>query len=92
MFCVLNTSHPEGQNGNWNNLSFYIDNILVDMRDEDGPMLDESIPTVEKFNETAIRLHVKKSQVSNRDFYSVTCKLNYVTGICARHVYVGCEF
>jgi len=89
MFCVLNTSHPDGQNGSWKNLSFYIDNILVDMRDEDGPMVDETIPTVEKFNETAIRLHVNKSQVSSRDFYSVTCKQNYKTGICVRHVYVG---
>ena len=84
MFCVLNTSHPDGQGGSWKNLSFYIDNKLVES------------PQVEKFNETAIRLYVPVSEVSSNgpphDFYSVTCKQNQVTGICVRHVSVGCEF
>ncbi|KAI9551931.1 hypothetical protein GHT06_022268 [Daphnia sinensis] len=81
MFCVLNTSHPDGQGGSWRNLSFYIDNKLVQE------------PTVKKFNETAIRLYVPVSEVSPNspphDFYGVTCKQNHVTGICVRHVYVG---
>jgi hypothetical protein len=84
MFCVLNTSHPDGQGGSYKNLSFYIDNKLA------------GEPTVKKYNETAIRLYVPVSQVSSNgpphDFYGVTCKQNHVTGICVRHVYVGCEF
>jgi hypothetical protein len=80
MFCVLNTSHPDGQGGSWKNLSFYIDNKLVES------------PQVKRFNETAIRLYVPVSEVSSNGFYGVTCKQNHVTGICVRHVYVGCEF
>jgi hypothetical protein len=84
MYCVLNTSHPDGQGGSWKNLSFYIDNKLAES------------PYVKKFNETAIRLYVPVSDVSPNgpphDFYGVTCKQNHVTGICVRHVYVGCEF
>ncbi|KAK4036667.1 cytokine receptor isoform X2 [Daphnia magna] len=81
MFCVLNTSHPDGQGGSWRNLSFYIDNKLAHE------------PTVKKYNETAIRLYVPVSEVSPNspphDYYGVTCKQNHVTGICVRHVYVG---
>jgi len=81
---VLNTSHPDGQGGSYKNLSFYIDNVLAEE------------PMVMPYNETAIRLYVPVSQVSSNgpphDFYSVTCKQNHVTGICLRHVYVGCEF
>lgn len=83
MFCVLNTSHPDGQGGTWKNLSFYIDNQLV------------RYPLVQRYNDTAIRLYVENSTVSPNgpphDFYGVTCKQNHVTGICVRHVYVGCE-
>lgn len=84
MFCVLNTSHPDGAGGSWRNLSFYIDNELVEE------------PNVKMFNETAIRLYIPVSSVSSnappRDFYGVTCKQNHSKGICVRNVYVGCEY
>lgn len=84
MFCVLNTSHPDGQGGSWRNLSFYIDNELIEE------------PVVSKFNETAIRLYVPVSSISPntppRDFFGVTCKQNHNKGVCVRNVYVGCEY
>ena len=83
MFCVLNTSHPDGQGGSWRNLSFYIDNKLVEE------------PDVKMFNETAIRLNINVSSVSpnapTRDYYGVQCKLNHIS-FCSYYVYVGCEY
>lgn len=84
MICVLNTSHPDAEGGSWKNLSFYVDNKLA--RD----------PMVQKYNETAIRLYVENATTSphdpGSDYYSVSCKQNFVRGICVRHVYVGCKF
>lgn len=84
MFCILNTSHPDGQGGSWRNLSFYIDNKLAHE------------PMVKKFNETAIRLYVPISEMHTNspplDYYLITCKQNHVTGVCVRHVYVGCKY
>lgn len=83
MLCVLNTSHPNGQGGSWKNLSFYIDSTLVEE------------PFVHRYNETAIKLHIDKAQLSPNappnDFYVVSCRQNKESGICFRHVYVGCK-
>lgn len=84
MFCVLNTSHSSGVGGTWQNLSFYIDNKLVEE------------PFVSKHNDTAIRLYIDKAALSPNpppnDFYVVSCRQNKEGGICFRHVYVGCKF
>ena len=84
MICVLNTSHPNGVGGSWRNLSFYIDNQLVEA------------PLVRPHNETAIELHIERAQLSPNappnDHYVVSCRQNKETGICLRHVYVGCKF
>lgn len=94
MFCVLNTSHPDGQGGTWRNLSFYIDNVLV-LPPPVNWANDSVIPASEVYNDTAIRLSVPKSTVSPNgpphDYYGITCKQNQATGICVRHVYVGCK-
>jgi len=77
MFCVLNDTHPDGNNNSWRNLSFLIDNVPV------------TSPMVEKYNETAIRLHWNQTVVSANDYYTVSCRLNQEIGICTRYLFVG---
>lgn len=80
LFCILNTTHPDGVGGSWQNLSF-----RVDGQPASWPWIQE------KENETAIRLSWNETTVTPRDFYSVTCFQNGNTGVCNRYVYVGCK-
>ena len=83
MLCVLNTSHPNAVNSNWENLSFYIDGSRA------------AIPwKVEKNNETSIRLSWDKAVVSPEGNYVVQCRLNNPvnsTAVCTRYITVGCK-
>ena len=80
LFCYLNTSHPDGVGGSYKNLSFWVDNQLMEE------------PIVQKYNDSAIRIRIDKTVVSPKGFYVVTCRQNMSKGICTRYVYVGCEF
>lgn len=79
MFCGVNSTHPNGKNYSWKNLSFLIDNKTA------------ATPwVVEKENETSIRLSLNQTTLAPDDYYRVSCTLNDM-GICTRFVYVGCK-
>ena len=79
MLCGINTTHPNGKDYSWKNLSFKIDNETAA-----SPWM------VEKVNETTIRLFLNQTSLVPHDYHRVSCTLNDM-GVCLRFVYIGCK-
>jgi len=77
MLCGINTTHPNGKDYSWKNLSFKIDNETAA-----SPWM------VEKVNETTIRLFLNQTSLVPHDYHRVSCTLNDM-GVCLRFVYIG---